>query len=125
MRFALINPPWNFEGSIYFGCREPHLPLEFGYSKALLEAQGHECLLIDGQLDQLTQDEVVERAKIFRPDFSVVTIGAELFVLAMRSTRDPHTPATVRKIAAARRKDCGGGPAWLHDASANAAKNRR
>ena len=33
MRFALINPAWNFEGSIYFGCREPHLPLEFGYSK--------------------------------------------------------------------------------------------
>ena len=38
MRFALINPPWDFEGSIYFGCRERHLPLEFGYSKALLEA---------------------------------------------------------------------------------------
>ncbi len=39
MRFALVNPPWNFEGSIYFGCREPHLPLELGYSKALLEAE--------------------------------------------------------------------------------------
>ena len=29
MRFALVNPPWAFEGSIYFGCREPHLPLEY------------------------------------------------------------------------------------------------
>ena len=28
MRVALINPPWSFDGSIYFGCREPHLPLE-------------------------------------------------------------------------------------------------
>ena len=35
MRFALVNPPWTFDGSIYFGCREPHLPLEFGYARAL------------------------------------------------------------------------------------------
>ena len=40
MKFALINPNWTFEGSIYFGCREPHLPLEYGYAKALLEAPG-------------------------------------------------------------------------------------
>ncbi len=51
MRFALVNPAWNFEGSIYFGCREPHLPLELGYSKVLLEQAGHEVLLLDGHLD--------------------------------------------------------------------------
>ncbi len=45
MRFALVNPAWDFEGSIYFGCREPHLPLEFGYSQALLERAGHEARL--------------------------------------------------------------------------------
>ena len=33
MKYALINPNWSFEGSIYFGCREPHLPLEFGYEE--------------------------------------------------------------------------------------------
>ena len=37
MKVALVNPPWSFDGSIYFGCREPHLPLELGYAKALLE----------------------------------------------------------------------------------------
>ena len=42
MRFALVNPNWTFDGGIYFGCREPHLPLEYGYSRALLEADGHE-----------------------------------------------------------------------------------
>ena len=36
MRVALVNPAWAFEGSIYFGCRAPHLPLELGYSAALL-----------------------------------------------------------------------------------------
>ena len=26
MRIALVNPAWSYEGSIYFGCRQPHLP---------------------------------------------------------------------------------------------------
>ena len=37
MRAALVNPAWSFDHSIYFGCREAHLPLELGYGKALLE----------------------------------------------------------------------------------------
>jgi len=37
-KIALVNPPWSFDGSIYFGCHEPHLPLEFGYARALLAA---------------------------------------------------------------------------------------
>lgn len=73
MRYSLINPPWSFEGSIYFGCREPHLPLEYGYSKALLESAGHEVEIIDAQLDALTLEEVRRRVDMFRPDFTVVT----------------------------------------------------
>ncbi len=73
MRFALINPPWEFEGSIYFGCREPHLPLEFGYSKALLEQAGHEVMLVDGHLDNLTYSQIVERVTDFAPEVIVVT----------------------------------------------------
>jgi anaerobic magnesium-protoporphyrin IX monomethyl ester cyclase len=73
MRFALVNPPWDFEGSIYFGCREPHLPLEFGYSKALLEEAGHEVTLIDGHLDNLTYSQVFERVKDFAPSVIAVT----------------------------------------------------
>lgn len=73
MRYALVNPPWSFEGSIYFGCRSPHLPLELGYSKALLEQAGHEALLVDGHLDNLSQAEIVARVKAFHPDFIVMT----------------------------------------------------
>ncbi len=73
MRFALVNPHWNFEGSIYFGCREPHLPLEFGYSKALLEQNGHEAVIVDGQLEELTETEIVDRVREFTPDFTVIT----------------------------------------------------
>jgi anaerobic magnesium-protoporphyrin IX monomethyl ester cyclase len=73
MRFSLINPPWNFDRSIYFGCRQPHLPLEFGYSKALLEKAGHEVQIVDGQLEQLTGPQICRQVEAFRPDFSVVT----------------------------------------------------
>jgi anaerobic magnesium-protoporphyrin IX monomethyl ester cyclase len=73
MRFSLINPPWNFDQSIYFGCREPHLPLEFGYSKALLETAGHEVQVVDAQMDGLLLSEVRRRVQEFRPHFSVVT----------------------------------------------------
>lgn len=73
MRFALVNPPWSFEGSIYFGCREPHLPLELNYSKFLLEAQGHEVDLIDGHLEGLTPSGIFDRVRSFGPDFTVIT----------------------------------------------------
>jgi hypothetical protein len=72
MKYALVNPNWSFEGSIYFGCREPHLPLEYGYSKALLEAEGHEVLIIDG-LEDLSIAEILNRVAGFSPDFTVVT----------------------------------------------------
>ncbi|HEY7306372.1 MAG TPA: TIGR04295 family B12-binding domain-containing radical SAM protein [Bryobacteraceae bacterium] len=73
MRYALINPRWSFEGSIYFGCREPHLPLELGYSKALLEQNGHEPILIDAALNNLPDSEIVSRVRHFKPDFIVIT----------------------------------------------------
>jgi anaerobic magnesium-protoporphyrin IX monomethyl ester cyclase len=73
MKFALLNPPWNFKGSIYFGCREPHLPLEFGYAKALLEQAGHEALIVDGHLFQLSLAEMNRRIIDFGPDYLVVT----------------------------------------------------
>jgi B12-binding domain/radical SAM domain protein of rhizo-twelve system len=73
MRYSLINPAWSFEGSIYFGCREPHLPLEYGYSKALLEDAGHEVEIVDVQLDALSPAALHARVAAFRPDFTVVT----------------------------------------------------
>lgn len=70
---ALINPAWRFEHSIYFGCREPHLPLEFGYAKAALERHGHAVLLLDGHLFGLGADCLADAAQDFGADLSVVT----------------------------------------------------
>jgi B12-binding domain/radical SAM domain protein of rhizo-twelve system len=73
MKYALVNPAWSFEGSIYFGCREPHLPLEYGYCRALLEAGGHEVLTVDGQLDEIGSREIRRRVQAFAPDVTVIT----------------------------------------------------
>ena len=73
MKFALVNPNWTFDGSIYFGCRDPHFPLEFGYSKVLLERQGHEAMIIDGQLFDLSLDAIARQVGEFGADVAVLT----------------------------------------------------
>jgi B12-binding domain/radical SAM domain protein of rhizo-twelve system len=72
MRVALVNPNWDFTGSIYFGCREPHLPLEFGYAAALLANAGHIAAIIDAHSERL--DDAALRARVvdFAPDMIVL-----------------------------------------------------
>ncbi|HEY0521961.1 MAG TPA: TIGR04295 family B12-binding domain-containing radical SAM protein [Stellaceae bacterium] len=73
MKVALVNPAWRFDGSIYFGCREPHLPLEYGYARQMLEAAGHEVLIADGQLGALSPADIRNAVASFAPDMTVVT----------------------------------------------------
>lgn len=73
MRVALVNPRWRFEKSIYFGCREPHLPLELAACKALLERAGHEAEIFDGHMFELDDAELAERVGAFAPHMTVVT----------------------------------------------------
>lgn len=72
MRLALVNPAWSYENSIYFGCREPHLPIEFGCARARLGAAGHEVLLLDGQLMEGSNSDLAARVRGFDPDMTVV-----------------------------------------------------
>jgi hypothetical protein len=65
VRVVLVNPPWTFEGSVYLGCREPQLPLELGYFRALLQARGHGpgaeieacrgCVSIEAGVESITE----------------------------------------------------------------------
>ena len=73
MRVALVNPTWDFANSIYFGCRAPHLPLELGYAKALLDAAGHDTLMLDGHLNATPLDALADAVADFTPDMTVVT----------------------------------------------------
>jgi anaerobic magnesium-protoporphyrin IX monomethyl ester cyclase len=72
MKFALLNPNWDFHGSTYFGCREPHVPLELMFACDGLLAAGHEALLVDAQTGNLSLPQVRRRVDAFAPDFLVI-----------------------------------------------------
>lgn len=73
MKIALVNPKWSYDGSIYFGCRAPHLPLELGYCKALLEHDGHDVKMWDGDLQNLANEKIAEFVAAFAPAMTIVT----------------------------------------------------
>lgn len=72
MRVALVNPRWRFDGSIYFGCTEAHLPLEYGYARALLERAGHEARIIDAHLFDLPAEALRCEVADFAAEMIVV-----------------------------------------------------
>lgn len=72
MKFALVNPRWEFKGSTYFGCQEPHLPLELMFAAQQIRQAGHESLLVDAHMDDLTWEQTRRRVGSFAPDFLVV-----------------------------------------------------
>jgi len=72
VKFALVNPAWSFEGSTYFGCQEPHYPLELLFAFDQIKQSGHESLLIDAQLEKLCTREVKAQLDDFLPDYLVI-----------------------------------------------------
>lgn len=72
MKYALVNPNWNFDHSTYFGCREPHLPLELLSAQSILRAKGHDVLLVDAFMEDLTAAQVRDKLERFDEDFLVI-----------------------------------------------------
>lgn len=72
MRYALVNPNWMFAGSTYFGCREPHFPLELLSAREFLRGAGHEVLLVDALMEELAPEQVRARLDGFGPEFLVM-----------------------------------------------------
>jgi len=72
MKFALVNPNWDFKGSTYFGCQEPHYPLELLFACDKMREAGHEPLLVDAQVENLSMEEAKRRVGRFAPDFLVI-----------------------------------------------------
>lgn len=72
MRFSFVNPNWDFAGSTYFGCRDPHVPLELMFAAQQMRAAGHEAQLVDAQTENI--DIAATRALVdsFDPDFVVI-----------------------------------------------------
>ena len=86
MKYALVNPNWDFAGSTYFGCRDPHYPLELLFAFDKIVEAGHEALLIDAQVENLDIRQVKSKLDAFAPGFLVIpTAPSYLFVLGPSS----------------------------------------
>jgi anaerobic magnesium-protoporphyrin IX monomethyl ester cyclase len=72
MKFAFVNPNWDFSGSTYFGCQDPHVPLELMFAFDKVRETGHEPLLIDAQTENFTIEEAKRRLDDFGPDFLII-----------------------------------------------------
>jgi B12-binding domain/radical SAM domain protein of rhizo-twelve system len=72
LKFALVNPRWSFEGSTYFGCREPHTPLELLSAREMLSIAGHDVLMIDANMEELSPADLRPRLDAFHEDFLVI-----------------------------------------------------
>lgn len=72
MKFALVNPRWSFEGSTYFGCTEPHFPLELLSAQQMLLLAGQQVLLVDANMEQLSPRQVSQQLDSFNEDFLVI-----------------------------------------------------
>jgi anaerobic magnesium-protoporphyrin IX monomethyl ester cyclase len=124
MKYALVNPNWNFKGSTYFGCQDPHYPLELLFASDKIREAGNEALLIDAQNDDLSVDDVRGRLRAFAPDYLVIpTAPSYLFwrcpppelrvplhwfkevdIPAVKVAIGPHTSATPGAVL--RKLDC-------------------
>src|SRR3954470_7196057 len=81
MKFALVNPNWNFFGSTYFGCTEPHYPLELLFAFDQVRQSGGEALLIDAQVENLSTTDVAPRIRDFNPELLVIPAAASYLFL--------------------------------------------
>lgn len=72
MKYALLNPAWSFGGSTYFGCPDPHFPLELLSAQNFLREAGHQTVLIDAFMEKLSPEEVIDRLGSFDEDFLVI-----------------------------------------------------
>ena len=72
MKFALVNPAWDFTGSIYFGCQEPHYPLELLFTFDKIREAGHDAFLLDAQLENVSIKQAKQRIDAYDPDYLVI-----------------------------------------------------
>ncbi len=70
---ALVNPRWDFEGSRYWSCADPHVPLELLYGEALLNQSGVDAAVVDAHLEQLSLEAMAQRVAALEPDLIVLT----------------------------------------------------
>lgn len=86
MRIVLLYPLWTEEyGKIaYFARKAGRMPpLNLAYLAAYAENQGHEVIIIDGEVEGLSVEQMVERTKDFNPHLIGITATTPFYHIAV------------------------------------------
>lgn len=84
MKVALLYPRWTGEYGLFghFAKRNSTWPpLNLALLGAVLEENGHECIIIDGEADGLSNEKVIARVNEIKPDFLGLTCYSPFFHL--------------------------------------------
>ena len=90
MRLSLIFPSWTYVfGSMAEVAKGASTfpPLNLAYLGAIAEKYGHTVQLIDGEAEQLTISEIVDRVKDFSPDLIGLTATTPFFHIAVEQAQ--------------------------------------
>ena len=81
MKIMLLFPRWTGEYGIFacFAKKAGVYPPNLAYLAAIAENLGHEVRIIDGQVEDISLDEMVERTLMFTPDLIGVTAATPFF----------------------------------------------
>ena len=87
MRVFLGNGPWRKEGAygVRAGSRWPHLeeqcsrylpfPFYLAYATSILERAGHQCCLVDGIAERISEEDFFERIRTDGPDLILLEVS--------------------------------------------------
>ena len=82
MKIALLYPKWTGEYGIFghFAKRSATWPpLNLALIAAVTENNGHEVVIVDGEVERLDQDQMVDRALALKPDLIGLTCYSPFF----------------------------------------------
>jgi anaerobic magnesium-protoporphyrin IX monomethyl ester cyclase len=103
MRIVLLFPPWSDSYGIfsYFARRSSAFPpMGLAYLAAIAEAKGHTVKIIDGEVERLSIDRLIDETLSFKPDLIGITAASPFWHRAVKvakgfKSRDKKIPIAV------------------------------
>jgi len=87
MRISLLFPRWTGVFGVFSKLAKKTSgfpPLNIGYLAAVAERAGHEVQIVDGEIEELSNQDIVDRVRIFSPDLIGITSTTPMFHLAVK-----------------------------------------
>lgn len=96
MKIVLLYPCWTESYGLfaYFARKNSSWPpMNLALLAAILESEGHDVSIIDGQVEQLSVDEIVNQALALKPDIVGFTATSPFFHIQRKTAEALKTKA--------------------------------